>query len=154
MSVSIETVNQDLARLEADVRHLADDSRRLIKDVGKQARLVQDEAVAAQFIATEETIGNAGSILEAMASLRDIQKEQLRQFFEDQRESFNALKGIRSPIGLLEVGLDHWQRRARHVAAGLNQAVDVVSKESRHRTAAMAQMWQPFLRLVQNDWRK
>ncbi len=151
--MSIESVNADLARLEADVRHLSQDSQKLMQDVGAQARVLREEAVAAQFIATEETIENAGSILEALANLRDIQRAQFKQFVEDQRESLRALKGVRSPIGLMELGVDHWQRRARHVAEGLNQAVDVVASESRHMTSAMIQMWKPFLHLLQRDWK-
>jgi pyridoxal biosynthesis lyase PdxS len=150
--VSIESVNEDLARLEADVRHLSSDSRRLAHDLSDQARVIGEEAVAAQFIATEETIGNTGSILEALAHLRDIQRDQLRVFVEDQRDSLRALREIKSPFGLIEVGVDHAQRRARHVAEGLNQAVDVVATEGRQMTASMLQMWKPFLKLLQRDW--
>ena len=152
--MSIESLNEDLAKLEADVRHLSEDSRKLAKNVGERAKLIGEEAVAAQFIATEEAIDNAGGILETLASLRDIHREQLECFVEDQRESITALTKVRSPFALIELGIDHWQRRSRHVARGLNQAIDVLTSESRHMTSTASQMWQPFLRLLRNDWKQ
>ncbi len=152
-AVSIESVNEDLARLEADVRHLSEDSRRLAKDLSAQARIVREETVAANFIATEEAVENAGSILEAIVSLRDIQRDQIRVFFEDGRDSFRALLEVRSPLGLIEVGADHWRRRATHIATGLNQVVDVLASEGRQMTTAMLQMWKPFVQLLQRDWK-
>ena len=151
-TVSIESLNQDLARLEADVRKLAGDSQRLTQDLGDQAKTVREEIVAAEFIATEEAIENAGSVLEALAQIGDIQREQLRVLFEDHKESWAALRNVRSPLGLAEIGFDHWKRRATHVAGGLNQVVDVFVGEGRHMTSAMFQMWKPFLKLVQRDW--
>jgi len=150
--VSIESLNQDLARLEADVRKLAEDSQRLTEDIGAQAKTVQEEIVAAEFIATEEAIENAGSVLEALAQIGDIQRDQLRTLFEDHKESWAALRDVRSPLGLIEVGFDHWKRRTTHVASGLNQVVDVFVGEGRHMTSAMFQMWKPFVKLVQRDW--
>jgi hypothetical protein len=150
--VTIESLNADLARLEEDVRKLTQDSQRLTQDLGAQARTVREEIVAAEFIATEEAIENAGSVLEALAQIGDIQREQFRVLVEDHRASWDRLREVRSPLGLVEVGFDHWKRRATHVAEGLNQVVDVVVGGGRHMTSAMMQMWQPFVKLVRQDW--
>jgi len=150
--VSIESLNQDLARLEEDVKKLSRDSQRFGEDLTQQARTVQEEVVAAEFIATEEAIENAGSMLEALAQLRDIQRDQLKVLFDDHKQSWRALADVRSPIGLLEVGFDHWKRRASHVAVGLNQVVDVFVGEGRQMTTSMLQMWKPFAQLVRQDW--
>jgi hypothetical protein len=150
--VTIDSLNEDLARLEADVRKLTHDSQRLGRDLEQQARTVGEEIVAAEFIATEETLENAGSFFEMLAQLGDIQRKQMRVLWEDHKQSWSALRDVRSPLGLVEVGFDHWKRRASHVATGLNQVVDVVVGERRHATQALAQMWQPFLKLLQRDW--
>lgn len=151
-AVSIESLNQDLARLEEDVKKLSRDSQRLSEDIGQQARTMREEVVAAEFIATEEAIENAGSVLEAIAQLRDIQRDQLRVLFDDHKRSWRALADVRSPIGLIEVSFDHWKRRASHVAVGLNQVVDVLVGEGRQMTTSMVQMWKPFVQLVRQDW--
>jgi hypothetical protein len=150
--VTIESLNEDLARLEADVRRLTEDSQRLGTDLEQQARTVREEIVAAEFIATEEAIENAGSLLELLSRLGDIHRDQLKTLWEDHQQSWSALREVRSPTALVEVGFDHWKRRASHVAAGLNQVVDAVVGEGRHVTGAMLEMWSPFLKLLQRDW--
>ena len=150
--MSIDSLNQDLARLEEDVRKLARDSQRISVDLGKQARTVREEVVAAEFIATEETLENTGSVLEALATLRDIQQESLRVLIDDHRQSWQALADVRSPFDLLQVGFEHWKRRASHVALELNQVVDVFTSSGRQMAASMVQVWKPFVGLVRRDW--
>jgi len=150
--VSIESMNEDLARLKRDVRSLSQDAGRILDDVVDQSRTIREETVAAEFIATEETMETVGSVLDALAALRDIQREQMRVFFADQRETFNAFAQVRSPADLARVGFEHWSRRATHVAEGLHQTVDVLANESRSLTNTLVEVWTPFLQLMRRDW--
>jgi dsDNA-binding SOS-regulon protein len=151
-AVSIESMNEDLARLKRDVRSLSQDAGRMFDDVVDQSRTIREETVAAEFIAAEETMENVGSVLDALMALREIQREQLRVFVADQRETFGAITRVRSPIDLARVGFEHWSRRATHVAEGLNQTVEVLANESRSLTRTLVEVWTPFLALMRSDW--
>jgi phasin protein len=151
--VSIDSLNQDLARLEEDVRKLARDSQRITVDIGQQAaQTAREEIVAAEFIATEETLENTGNVLETLATLRDIQQESLRTLIDDHRQSWQALADVRSPLDLVQLGFEHWRRRSSHIALELNQVVDLIATSSRQMTASMFQVWRPFVDLVRRDW--
>jgi hypothetical protein len=150
--VSIESVNEDLARLQRDVRALSSDAGRLLGDVADQSRTIREEAIAAEFIATEETMENVGSVLDALSQLRDIQRQQVRVFFTDQRDTLKAITQVRAPIDLLRVGFDHWSRRVTHVADGLGQTVGVLANEGRSMTSSLVEMWNPFIKLIRRDW--
>ena len=151
--MSIDSLNQDLAQLEEDVRKLARDSERITVDIGKRAQTAREDVVAAEFIATEETLESAGSMLETLATLRDIQQESLRMLIDDHRQSWQALADVRSPLDLVQLGFEHWRRRSSHIALELNQVVDLIATSSRQMTASMVQVWKPFLDLVRRDWR-
>ena len=150
--MSIQSVNDDLARLERDVQSLSRDAGRLFDDVAGQGRTLREEAVAAEFIATEETIENVGSMLSALADLHDIQRRQLRMFIDDQRTSLHALTQVRSPTDVLRVAMEHWARRASHVGEGVGAAVGVLANESRALTNTLVEMWTPFVALLRRDW--
>jgi hypothetical protein len=150
--VSIESVNDDLARLERDVQNLSRDAGRLLDDVAGQGKTLREEAVAAEFIATEETMENVGSVLSALSDLHEIQRRQLRLFLDDQRTSLHALTQARSPSDVVRVGMEHWARRAGHVGEGVGQAVSVLANESRTLTNTLVEMWTPFVALLRRDW--
>ena len=150
--MSIDSLNQDLARLEEDVRKLARDSQRITVDLGQQAKTAREEVVAAEFIATEGAIENTGNVLETLAALRDLQQESLRVLIDDHRQSWQALADVRSPLDLVQVGFEHWKRRASHVALELNQVVDLIASSGRQMAASMVQVWKPFVGLLRRDW--
>ncbi len=150
--MSIDSVNDDLARLERDVRALSKDAGRLLGDVAGQTDTLREEALAAEFIVTGEAIENVGNFLNALSELRDIQKQQLRTFFEDQRDTIKALSQLRSPTELVQIGIEHWGRRATHVADGIGKSVTVLTNEGRAFTNTLVEMWNPFIELVRRDW--
>lgn len=150
--MSIESVNEDLSRIRRDVHALSQDAGRLFGDVADQTRTIREEAAAAEFIATEEAIENVGSVLDALVQLSEIQREQMRVFFADQRETFSAFVQVRSPADLARVGFEHWSRRATHLTEGLRQTVDVLANESRSLTNTLVEIWTPFLDLLRRDW--
>lgn len=150
--MSIESVNEDLAKLEQDVRRLTTDSEHLAEDVADQARVLGQEALAAEFIATEEAVENMGSMLEMMSLLGDIQRDQFRQFFEDGKTTLQGLSEVRGPGDLMNLSLDHCKRRAEHVSDGLTKVVEVVADEGRFLSNTMTEMWKPFGQMVRGDW--
>ena len=152
--MSFESMNADLVRLEQDMRELSKDADRLLDDVAGQGRTLKDEALAAEFLANEETIENVGSILDALAKLGDIQRQQLRDLFADHRATIEALTQMRTPFDLLNIGFEHWARRASHAAEGIGQTVDVLANEARALANTLVEMWGPFMELLRQDWRK
>ncbi len=152
--MSIESMNADLVRLERDMRELSKDADRLLGDVAGQGRTLKEEALAAEFLATEETIENVGSVLDALAKLGDIQRQQLRKLFADHRTTIEALTQVRTPLDLLNIGFEHWGRRATHAAEGIGQTIDVLANEARALANTLVEVWEPFIELLRRDWRK
>lgn len=152
--MSIESVNEDLDRLKRDVHALSQDAGRLFGDVAGQTRTLREETAAAEFIATEEALENVGTMLDAFMQLREIQQEQIRHFFADQRESFEAITRSRSPLDLARVVFDHWSRRTTHVSEGLKQTATVIAGESRALTNTLVEVWTPFVDLMRRDWQR
>ena len=151
--MSIESLNEDLAALERDVRALVKDAAKPAQDgVNDKMRTVEEEAVAAEFIATEEAIENVSGFLATLSKIGEIQQEQFRTFFADHRDTLKALAQVRSPFGFARLGFEHWNRRATHIADGLTRTVGVISQESGHATRSIAEMWKPFIELVRGDW--
>lgn len=118
--MSIESLNRELARLEEDVRRLSQDSAQLGADPAVQT----PRAAAA-------VIDDGGSLLESLAKIGDVHRDQFRALLEDHRESFHALLDVHSPLELFDLGVDHWKRRSAHVAAGLTRVVAVVVSGSK-----------------------
>ena len=154
--MSIESLNEDLAQLERDVRALSKDSMHTIDDaaeeVADKARVIREEVVAAEFVATESAIENVSGLLAALSEIGAIQNEQLKMFFTDHRDTLKALVQTRSPMDAMRIGFEHWNRRATHVAEGLSKTVGVLARETRHATSSAGEMWKPVIQLVRGDW--
>jgi hypothetical protein len=150
-NVSIESVNEELAALERDVRALVEDAG-APERIADRARTVREEVVAAEFIAAEETLENVSGLMAALSEIGAIQNEQLRTFLRDHGATLQALVCARSPSDLARLGFEHWNRRTTHIADGLTRTVGVVAQESRHATTSIAEMWKPFIELVRGDW--
>jgi len=134
--VSIDAVDHELSRLEAEVARL------------------RERVLAAEYIATEETIENMGSLLETLARLQDIQREQWRFLVSDGAETLGALRRVRSVFDVPGVALGHCQRRARHVVGGMNRAMVVCTGGAQSLTRTFVEMWRPFLAMVGQDWKR
>lgn len=151
--MSIESLNTDLDRLEHDLRELSNDTGRLLGDAAGQGRMLKEEVLAAEFLANEETMENVGGMLDALVTLADIQRQQLRDLLADHRTTAQALLQIRTPLDLLSVGFEHWGRRATHALDGLGQTVNVLGNEARSMAETLVEVWSPFIELMRRDWR-
>jgi hypothetical protein len=148
----MQSLNEDLAKLERDVQAVFKDTDRLVGDVKERARTVEEELVAAEFIATEETIEGISGILETLSEIRAIQNEQVKIFFADHRDTLKALTQLRSPADVLRLGFEHWNRRATHVTEGFTKTVDVIAREGNVLSTSMKEMWKPFVDMIRGDW--
>lgn len=150
--MSMQSLNEDLAKLERDVQAVFKDTDRLVGDVKERARTVEEELVAAEFIATEETIEGISGILETLSEIGAIQNEQVKIFFADHRDTLKALTQLRSPADVLRLGFEHWNRRATHVTEGFTKTVDVIAREGNVLSTSMKEMWKPFVDMIRGDW--
>lgn len=142
-SVSIESLRQQLANLEREVQVLSSASGR--------ARL-RDEALAAGYVATEETIENVGTALAATERLQQIQQRYWQALFQDHRATFDAVTAMQSPLDLTRIGFEHWQRRVTHTADALGETANVLGDELRSLSNTFVDVWAPFAALIRRDW--
>jgi hypothetical protein len=136
-------LNQQLDHLEREVQALSGSPAR--------ARL-RDEAIAAEYVATEETIENVGTALAAMERLQEIQRRYWQQLLQDHRATFEAVIEVRSPLDLNRVGFEHWQRRVTHTADAIRETASVLADELRSFSNTFVDVWTPFAALVRRDW--
>ena len=148
--MSIDSVREDLTQLEHDVQAAFGGASH--PSVEERAKTIESELVAAQYIATEETISGVGGIFETLSEIRAIQNEQVKTFFADHRATLKALTQVRTPVDLAQLGFEHWTRRAGHVAEGITRTVDAIAKERNELSTSMAEMWKPFVELIRGDW--
>ena len=97
-------------------------------------------------------MSGVGGIFETLREINAIQNEQVKTFFTDHRATLKAMMQLRSPVDLVQLGFEHWNRRAGHVAEGITRTVDVITKERKELSTSMAEMWKPFIELVRGDW--
>ena len=152
MPVTIDSVTEDLKKLEDDVRRLSADGKQLAADVESQADVVEQEIVAAEFIAAEETIENIGSLLGMLSELNGIHMRQWQQLAEDHIETLRQLGAARSPTAFIETGFDHYRRRSEHISEGVNEVVETLTSEGRFLSNTLVEMWQPFFKMLRRDW--
>ncbi len=113
--MSIESLNEDLAQLERDVRALTQDAA--------QSKI--------EPAASESTHEHANGWLAALSEIGAIQREQFNALLVDHRESLRALTRARSPIDLIALGYGHWSRRTSHIIDGITRTLDVVTRQGR-----------------------
>jgi hypothetical protein len=148
--VSIDSLREELAQLEREVQAaFADTGQPSVKE---RAKAVGAEIVAAQYLATKETMSGVGGIFETLSEIQAIQNEQLENFFTDHRATLKAITQVRSPVDLAQLGFEHWNRRVGHVAEGITRTIDVIAKERKEMSESMAGMWKPFVELIRGDW--
>lgn len=150
--MTIDSVTQDLQRLEEDVRRLTNDGRRLAQDVEAQADVVEQEIVAAEFIAAEESIENLGSFLGMLSELNDVHTRQWQKLADDYLATLRQLGEARSAAALIQANFDHYRRRSEHITEGLGEAFDVLTSEGRFLTETVVEMWRPFFTMLRRDW--
>ncbi len=150
--MSIQNLEAGLSKLEGDAKKLQHDSASMVEDLGRQARVVEEDVIAAEFIATEETLEGFGSLLDSLQRLSDIQKQQFGLFVDDGRETLSGIRDAESATDYIHLGFEHILRRGEHIGDGIKDCVDVVSGEANNLTDSLFSLWKPFFRFLRRDW--
>jgi hypothetical protein len=124
-----------------------------VEDVKEQTRTLRDEAMAAEYVATEETLENVGTALDALERLEKIRRKYWEVFLSDQLTTFEALTKTRSLADFTRVGFEHWNRRISHGVDAYGETVGVLSDEAHSFVTTFFEMWRPFIEMVRRDAR-
>jgi hypothetical protein len=143
--MSWREVERDLKSLSADVRTLG-------ADLGRQAGVVGDEVVAAEYLTTrsllEWTVGWAEDGRDGV----DIAVRQWRWLFEDSLATLEAASAARSVEALTALPGDHLRRRAEHLREGVDASRALAERGVRRALEPWRTVWRPFLDMVRQDW--
>jgi polyhydroxyalkanoate synthesis regulator phasin len=176
--VTIESLNAELADLEREVRALSNaqpqstaapppqassprqsasgerpsaNTEDPASRVEHAAQIAAEDTAAASFVATQATIDRTGGWFVTLSELGGIHNDQTKAFLKDAFDTLKALRNAHSAADVLQVTFDHLQRRAAHIADGLNRATDVIVRESRHASESVGELWRPVIDLVRTD---
>lgn len=147
--------NESEKRLSAfnkDIRRIAEEVEEMAEDLDEGSRLIADEMVGAEILATKEITEAIGILWELGERLNAIGTEQARMFVDDYVttcKEFNSAPGLHNYSDLI---MNHWQRRLEHVADGARSVADLVTSETNVFEDVVFGMWKPFMAVVNRDW--
>jgi hypothetical protein len=151
--------NESDTRLSAfskDIQRVAEDIEHLAGDLGQGSRMMRDEVVGAEILATKEITERIGILWEVAERLNGIGREQARLLFEDYvatcREFTKGVGNAPRSLNYPDIVLSHWLRRLEHVTDGARSVSDLVSKETNLVEDVVFGMWKPFFAVVSRDW--
>jgi hypothetical protein len=114
--------------------------------------LARDEIVAAELLASRETVAELGILWETVDRLGRLQTRLAGQCVADHLTTLSNIGRATSATGAVAVLADHVDRRVRHLLTGLDQTVTVLSDQSQKTADAAVQVWAPFLAVLRRDW--
>jgi len=141
----ISAFSKDIERIAQDVEHLAD-------DLGQDSRMMRDELVGAEILATKELTEKIGILWEVAERLNAIGTEQARQFVDDYATTFREFSNAPGLHNYSDMLMNHWLRRLDHIADGTRAVANLVTKETNLLEDVVFGMWKPFLAVLNRDW--
>lgn len=145
----------DRGRL-ADTRHgfsrLSHEAEELAHSLEGESRLAGEEAVGAELLATRDLVAHLGIAWDTAEQLGDIYVRQLRLLADDFRTTAAQLLPGEQRPPLRQVISAHLDRRLRHTGEGLEQGIEVCSRQSARACGSLLELWAPFLAVVRSDW--
>lgn len=147
--------NESEKRLSAfnkDIRRIAEEVEEMAEDLDEDSRLIADEMVGAEILATKEITEAVGILWEVAERLNAIGTEQARMLVDDYIttcKEFSETPGLHNYADLV---MNHWQRRLEHVADGARSVADLVTNETNVFEDVFFGMWKPFMAVVNRDW--
>jgi hypothetical protein len=152
--------NESDTRLSAfskEIQRIAEDVEHLAEDFGEDSRMVRDEVVGAEILATKEITEKIGILWEVAERLNAIGTEQARLLVDDYVTTFKTFADAPlSNTGALhnytDVVMNHWLRRLEHVADGARSVSNLVTNETHLLEDVVFGMWKPFFAVVNRDW--
>ncbi len=150
--MTIEDLKGDLTRLQDDAARVASDSQNLIKDFGKQMETVEDEIVAAEILATNNTVEGIGIVFESVILLRDVGTQQIMFLIDDGRETLEKLQTAETSEERIVTLFNHLGRCVNHVSSGFESVCRMVGNELDEISGTVDNSWSFFSRLLSADW--
>jgi hypothetical protein len=142
---NLSAFRKDLSRLTREVEDLSASLR-------ADSRLVGEEAVGAELLASRNVVAQLSGLWDTAEQLGDLYVQQLRYWLEDHAETLSeAVRGTpaRGGAGLLG---RHLERRLAHITEGATAAGRLLSSQSAMASRTVWQLWKPFLDVMDRDW--
>ncbi len=111
-------------------------------------RLIGEELLGAELLASRELAQGAGSILEALERGGAIQQRQLSYLFRDYATYVDDV--VSNPLQWPRAAGALARRRASHIGEGLQDTVTLLREE----LAPLSRAWRGFFEVLQQDWRR
>lgn len=115
---------------------------------GSNVSRLRDELVGAEILAGRELVENIGILADTADALNRVCQRQLRLLAEDHMATWRQLAGVRAPQQGARVALDHLQRRVEHVAEGVSEAAEILTRENDSVASVMFDLWRPFFGML------
>ena len=141
-----------LSAFQKDIESLARDMDDLAHDLTEDSRLVSEEMVGAELLATRELVENFGILWETLEAMNDICVRQLTYLATDHGESLKALFANPRLERLPALAASHCQRRLEHLSEGVSEASRLVVKGSDDAASILFSLWKPFFAVIDRDW--
>ena len=141
-----------LSAFQKDIESLARDMDDLAHDLTEDSRLVSEEMVGAELLATRELVENFGILWETLEAMNDICVRQLTYLATDHGESLKALFTNPRLEHLPALAASHCQRRLEHLSEGVSEASRLVVKGSDDAASILFSLWKPFFAVIDRDW--
>lgn len=141
-----------LSAFQKDVEALAQDVEELTEDLGKDSRLIREEMVGAEILATRELIENLGLVWETLDEMNDVIVRQVRHLAQDHANSAREFFADPGLAQFSAVTLSHCQRRLEHIAEGVSEASHLVVRGGDNATDILFGLWKPFFAVINRDW--
>ena len=121
-------------------------------DWSNASRLVREEAVGAELLATREFIEQWGVLLETFARLNDLVVRQLRYLAEDHYATLRRAATEPGQHNCRDIAYAHAERRIRHLAEGAADLSTLAATGLRRFGDAAFGLWRPFAAVLRRDW--
>jgi DNA-binding ferritin-like protein len=147
--------NDSNARISAfskDIQHIAEDVEHLAEDLSHDSRMMRDEVVGAEILATKEVTEAVGILWEVAERLNTIGGEQMRYLFDDYAATYEEFIKTPGLHNYADVVMNHWLRRMDHIADGTRSVANLVTRETNLLEDVIFGMWKPFVAVLNRDW--
>jgi hypothetical protein len=141
-----------LSAFQKDVEALAQDMEELAEDISEDSRLIGEEMVGAEILATRELIEYLGVTWETLDEMNDVFLRQLRHLAQDHADSAREFLADPGLAQFSAVVLSHCQRRIEHISEGVSQASHLVVRGGDNVTEVLFGLWKPFFAVINRDW--
>jgi hypothetical protein len=141
-----------LTDMRDNLDRLTHEAEELAQSLEDESQLAGEEAVGAELLMTRDLVAHLGIAWDTAEQLGDIYVRQLRLLADDYRITAVALLPGERRAPLRQVVSAHVDRRLRHASEGLEQGIEVFSRQTARACGSLLELWAPFLAVVRSDW--